>query len=112
MGRPFDPRNLPNRGRARRGGPRRGARWSYFETLAVLSIVTFLVVFQTDIGGRGHAPAELLRERPAVAVSRPFSGCREARAAGAAPVYRGDPGYGPHLDGDGDGVGCEPYRGY
>ncbi|MGW1802893.1 excalibur calcium-binding domain-containing protein [Streptomyces sp. NPDC001984] len=26
---------------------------------------------------------------------------------GAAPVYRGDPGYAAHLDRDGDGVGCE-----
>lgn len=33
--------------------------------------------------------------------------CTEARAAGAAPVRRGEPGYGPHLDRDGDGVGCE-----
>lgn len=37
-----------------------------------------------------------------------FANCSEARAAGAAPVRRGDPGYGPHLDRDGDGVGCEP----
>ena len=29
------------------------------------------------------------------------------RAAGAAPVYRGDPAYGSHLDRDDDGVGCE-----
>ncbi|MDG4790700.1 excalibur calcium-binding domain-containing protein [Micromonospora sp. WMMD1102] len=29
------------------------------------------------------------------------------RAAGAAPIRRGDPGYGRHLDRDGDGVGCE-----
>lgn len=36
-----------------------------------------------------------------------FRSCAEARAAGAAPVRRGDPGYGPHLDGDGDGVACE-----
>ncbi|WP_369010294.1 excalibur calcium-binding domain-containing protein, partial [Salmonella enterica] len=35
----------------------------------------------------------------------------EARAAGAAPVRAGEPGYGPHLDRDGDGIGCEPYRG-
>ena len=38
-----------------------------------------------------------------------FRNCAEARAAGAAPVRRGDPGYGPHLDRDGDGIGCEPY---
>jgi hypothetical protein len=43
--------------------------------------------------------------------SRPFSNCTEARAAGAAPVHRGDPGYGTHLDRDNDGIGCEPYRG-
>ena len=36
-----------------------------------------------------------------------FRNCSEARAAGAAPVRRGDPGYGTHLDRDGDGVGCE-----
>lgn len=33
--------------------------------------------------------------------------CAAARAAGAAPVRRGQPGYGSHLDRDGDGVGCE-----
>ena len=37
----------------------------------------------------------------------PFANCSQARAAGAAPVYAGDPGYGPHLDRDRDGVGCE-----
>jgi len=36
-----------------------------------------------------------------------FRNCAEARAAGKAPVRRGQPGYGPHLDRDGDGVGCE-----
>ncbi|KQY51579.1 hypothetical protein ASD30_19610 [Nocardioides sp. Root140] len=36
-----------------------------------------------------------------------FKNCDAARAAGAAPVRRGDPGYGSHLDRDGDGVGCE-----
>ena len=39
--------------------------------------------------------------------SRPFRNCREARAAGAAPVRIGDPGYAPRLDRDGDGIGCE-----
>lgn len=43
--------------------------------------------------------------------ARAFANCAEARAAGAAPVRRGEPGYGAHLDRDNDGVGCEPYRG-
>lgn len=42
---------------------------------------------------------------------RAYRNCDEARAAGAAPVRRGEPGYGPHLDRDNDGIGCEPYRG-
>ncbi|MHA5048206.1 excalibur calcium-binding domain-containing protein [Streptomyces sp. SD15] len=36
-----------------------------------------------------------------------YENCAAARAAGAAPVRVGDPGYGRHLDRDGDGVGCE-----
>lgn len=40
-----------------------------------------------------------------------YRNCAAARAAGAAPIYRGQPGYGAHLDRDGDGVACEPYRG-
>ena len=36
-----------------------------------------------------------------------FANCAAARAAGAAPVRRGDPGYALHLDRDRDGVGCE-----
>ncbi len=39
-----------------------------------------------------------------------YSGCREARAAGVAPIYRGQPGYRQGMDGDGDGIACEPYR--
>lgn len=38
-----------------------------------------------------------------------YRNCREARAAGAAPLYRGQPGYGAHMDGDHDGIACEPY---
>jgi len=40
-----------------------------------------------------------------------FPNCAAARAAGAAPIRVGEPGYGPHLDRDGDGIACEPYRG-
>jgi hypothetical protein len=36
-----------------------------------------------------------------------YANCDEARAAGATPVRRGDPGYSTDLDGDGDGVACE-----
>ncbi|MFJ9109193.1 excalibur calcium-binding domain-containing protein [Streptomyces sp. NPDC102283] len=38
-----------------------------------------------------------------------YENCDAAHDAGAAPVEEGDPGYAPHLDRDGDGVGCEPW---
>ena len=63
-------------------------------------------------GGNGfsNASAPLVQPR-AAAASGAFRNCAAARAAGAAPVRRGEPGYGPHLDRDGDGIACEPYRG-
>ena len=36
-----------------------------------------------------------------------YANCDAVRAAGAAPIYTGDPGYSRKLDRDGDGVGCE-----
>ncbi|NKY04764.1 excalibur calcium-binding domain-containing protein [Gordonia polyisoprenivorans] len=36
-----------------------------------------------------------------------YSNCAQARAAGAAPLHVGDPGYRSGLDRDGDGVACE-----
>ena len=40
-----------------------------------------------------------------------YSSCKDARAAGVAPLYAGEPGYRSEMDGDDDGVACEPYRG-
>jgi Excalibur calcium-binding domain/Protein of unknown function (DUF1524) len=36
-----------------------------------------------------------------------YANCDAVRAAGAAPIHRGDPGYASKLDRDGDGIGCE-----
>ncbi|WP_241996479.1 excalibur calcium-binding domain-containing protein [Kribbella antiqua] len=36
-----------------------------------------------------------------------FTTCAAVRAAGLAPLYRGDPGYTEALDRNGDGVACE-----
>lgn len=48
----------------------------------------------SDTGGLGGA-------------STYYPNCTAVRAAGAAPIRSGDPGYGAHLDRDGDGVACE-----
>ncbi|MFJ6382518.1 excalibur calcium-binding domain-containing protein [Kitasatospora sp. NPDC092039] len=36
-----------------------------------------------------------------------YANCSAAKAAGAAPLHRGEPGYRPALDRDGNGVACE-----
>lgn len=53
--------------------------------------------------------AELMRVR-APQPGDAWAGCNDARAAGTAPIYRGEPGYGPGMDGDSDGIACEPIR--
>jgi hypothetical protein len=56
---------------------------------------------------RGPASEPAQAKSFAINSGREFANCSQARAAGAAPVRIGDPGYGRHLDRDGDGVGCE-----
>lgn len=49
-------------------------------------------------------------EEPAQPAQNPqayYRNCAEAKAAGAAPLYQGDPGYRSALDRDHDGVACE-----
>jgi hypothetical protein len=59
----------------------------------------------------GKSEPVAIKREPKVSVpaasSVYFRDCKAAKEAGAAPVRRGDPGYGKHLDRDGDGVGCE-----
>lgn len=35
-----------------------------------------------------------------------FRSCDDVMAAGRAPLFRGEAGYSPHLDPDGDGLAC------
>lgn len=50
-------------------------------------------------------------QREQVEKSAYYRNCAEARTAGAAPMYQGQPGYRSALDADGDGIACEPYKG-
>lgn len=67
--------------------------------------VTQLVIWEMQ---RVEARSALLST---VAPGTVFAGCNEVRARGLAPLRRGEPGYGEHMDGDGDGEACEPYQG-
>jgi len=55
-------------------------------------------------------PAEAQRTQRRRAPARGdvyYANCSAARAAGAAPIRRGQPGYRPALDRDNDGIACE-----
>jgi hypothetical protein len=49
------------------------------------------------------APVETLRHFAS------FLNCDATRAMGLAPALRGEPGYWPSHDADGDGIACEPW---
>ena len=48
--------------------------------------------------------------QPAPSAELHFGSCKEARAAGYSHMRRGEPGYSPHLDRDGDGIACDKHR--
>lgn len=50
-----------------------------------------------------HEDADVEADEPSVY----YRNCSAARAAGAAPIHDGEPGYAYHLDRDHDGVACE-----
>ena len=53
------------------------------------------------------AAAQKAAQAPAPAPAAYYANCTAAKNAGAAPLYRGQPGYSSSLDRDGDGVACE-----
>ena len=61
---------------------------------------------QTAGGSTGIQPKTVV-STPKPAASAYYANCAAARAAGVAPLYRGQPGYRSGLDRDNDGVACE-----
>jgi hypothetical protein len=61
------------------------------------------------------APAAAVAVAPAPVAPAPvapdaainYANCTAVRAAGKAPIHKGEPGYSSKLDRDGDGIGCE-----
>lgn len=77
---------------------------------SVLSTVTEQVAIQpaaAPIPLPEPAAAVVVEPDPEPASSAYYANCSEARAAGAAPLHRGDAGYRSSMDRDGDGVACE-----
>ncbi|RIJ78265.1 hypothetical protein D1871_03505 [Nakamurella silvestris] len=53
------------------------------------------------------APPPVVVTPPSSGNNGPFKNCTEVRAAGRAPIYRGEPGFEQKFDRDNDGIGCE-----
>lgn len=90
---------------------------SFAGLVATLSVATFCGVFFSNELAPALSHSRELMENSATAAqgfldkSRYYPDCGHARAAGAAPMARGTPGYRRALDADGDGMACEPLPG-
>ena len=73
----------------------------------------WLLLLVAMVAVRNQFPLQTLSS--AESVSQPglaeihYRNCAAARAAGAAPIHIGEPGYEPRLDADNDGIACEPW---
>ena len=60
-----------------------------------------------DEPAQPEEPAQRPQQDPKKSTSTYYANCTEAKAAGAAPMYEGDPGYRSGLDRDHDGIACD-----
>lgn len=76
--------------------------------IATQVVTETAVATETVTAEETHPPSRhVAAPAPTVEEAVYYANCREAKAAGAAPLRRGDPGYRSDLDRDGDGVACE-----
>lgn len=81
---------------------RSAVRWSVVAlAFAAAALVTQLGIWQFQAA---NARKAALLTTP---VDKVWSGCDEVRAAGLAPLKRGEPGFDSGMDGDNDGLACE-----
>jgi hypothetical protein len=75
--------------------------------IAGAALLAILLVFETQ-NGSSFASATAAADE--TRLQEPYyHRCADARAAGVAPILRGEPGYRAPLDADNDGIACEPY---
>lgn len=82
--------------------------------LALFAATFGAIFFSDQLMNAARHPVQFMRSFERENTPQPgayYSGCNDARAAGVAPLYSDEPGYRPDMDGDGDGIACEPYRG-
>jgi hypothetical protein len=78
-------------------------------TLASLGVAGTTYIATPQITAAWEQTTQTPEERRQIQQGAYYPNCGSARAAGAAPIDRGEPGYRVELDRDEDGVACEPY---
>jgi len=85
------------------------AQHLWLNAIAVAVIGTVILAVVSSVSERAAqlnvANAAIESETTAPAVEE---SCSEAWAAGKAPIYENEPGYRSGLDGNSDGIACEP----
>lgn len=97
--------------------PRRRAKRSRRQQNPASLWLTGLGTFAVAFAGASYAlapnapgKAELRREWSKRTTDQRYSGCAQARANNHENIVSWEPSYRDDLDGDGDGLACEPYR--
>jgi hypothetical protein len=87
--------------------------WSHVRTETAECWVASSLLAHAQPDGVPSRPPSQTAMMPVPADAKPqnlpvhYRNCADARAAGAAPIQAGEPGYSARLDRDGDGVACE-----
>ncbi|MDX3908230.1 MAG: excalibur calcium-binding domain-containing protein [Sphingobium sp.] len=107
---PYDSRRRSNG--PRRYQKRKPAKGSFGLQVLGLSLIAGVATWQGApvVESLWSTVSKTPEEIAAIEQSAYYAGCDDARAAGVAPISRGQPGYREGMDGDLDGVACEPYR--
>lgn len=87
-----------------------GSAYGYSSTTTTTTTPPYLDVDDQDLPN--HVPDVPTAQRQAAVDTGGggaayYKNCTAARAAGAAPILRGEPGYRSALDRDNDGIACE-----
>lgn len=82
-------------------------RRSWYVQRVVINLLMIVLLLAVITVAWIYVP-QWAREMQARERSVYYPNCAAARAAGAAPIRIGEPGYRPELDADNDGIACEP----
>jgi len=81
-------------------------------SIPMAAAVTFAAVYAMTPPSGGATSVAPSSPASSLATFTYYPNCNAAWSAGAAPIPVGAPGYRSELDGDSDGIACEPYHGY